>query len=335
MPKTQERVLLFRHFPFSFNTGLPFDLGREVRLDKVDDIQQAVREVDRLDDRPRLKAILLQEQLAGVGQVHVCMRTPINTTAPEATTRLWTAIAAVRLIAPVEIQGSSISTFTLSGGTISEPGVLLNHPIISPTFRHRRLNADELGLARKVNQRLGNLKSKKLVRIRSAFTIWAQISGGACTSWQLAILGMTAVLEALFPQPRSKKYDTLTYGERLAKRVARFLKGRGFNTRNKERLHRIYDKYRNSIAHGVHDPNPTGTLFSRERDLLFIHDTARLVLLGMLSKTNAELSLLLPELAGSDAVQIGIDSLGSAKGSLIADAKLPVSSRKHSSIIEF
>ncbi|MGE4071126.1 MAG: hypothetical protein AB7E72_08120 [Lysobacterales bacterium] len=333
-PGEKERVILFRDFPFPFSTSaLPLDLGRGVRLDQVDDIQHAIRFADREEERPRLKAILLQEQLAGVGQVHVCIRTPVKTTVSDATTRLWVAIAAIRLISPVEIRASSILTFDESSGEITEVATLLTMPIVGPSF-HRRLNGQELKAARDVNIRLGKLKARKLVRPRSAFTLWAQISGGACTSWQLATLGLVGVLEAVFPQPKNgKRYDDLNYAQRLSVRVARFLEARKFYKRHEEKLRRIYEAYRNSIAHGVHDPSPTGKLNERYLDLLFLHETARLVLLGMLSKSNDDLIKLVPEHASGDQIQKGLDELGPATGKLIGQQIL-TSAPKSRSLIE-
>jgi hypothetical protein len=327
MSAVKQRVLLFREFPFDFEMGLPIALGRKVTLAQPYEIDGAIQSV------PGREALFLQEQAGGLGQVHVSMQAEIgNRGLEEASNRLWLAMAALRLASPLKTRTSSILTFCHKTSSISDASSLSTDSVVDHNQK-RRLNEADIAHARRINLRLRTINGKELIRLRSALTLWGQVSIGMCSSWQLSMIGLIASIEALFPQPRRNGYDGLTYGKRLSTRVGRFLGNRLTKSRI-QRIINVYDKYRNPIAHGVHNPNPKGVPPRRYADLYFIHEIARLALLGMLSKPNLEIADLLPVSAGSDSSQRKIDACSPASGSLITD-QVYVPQRRPRRLVEY
>lgn len=302
-----QKVVFFAHFPFDFRLCRPVSLGYGV------DLVDASPPRSLLDHR--LEVLVVPEDAAGTGQVHVCMQAEITGAKVNADNRLWRALSSIQLAGRLHWRATGAVTVDMVGLRIVDAQIFRSET--AGVGREIAFTESEWRDIRTIHIRVARLGGKGLERVRSGFTLWSQIACGACSSWQLALIGLIACLECFFPQPKNPKYDSHKYGSRLSVRVQHFLAGNGFTNAMRIRLNRVYDRYRNSIAHGVHDPFRQGLKVSRRADFEFIFEAARLVILGILGFSNADLRRLLPLDAGWDATQQGIDRLGKAPQALL------------------
>jgi len=306
------RYVLFAHLPFDFTLPLPVDLGNGVQVASSAPVLEVL-------DEP-LRILLQPELAAGLGQIHVCVRARITRGEANAYRRLWRALSAVYLSSHLHWRATGVCTFDEMAHRVLDSS-LVRAETVRPS-REAALSAAEWERIRAIHRRVCRVSERRLLRIRSALTLWGQVGCGLCTSWQLGMIGLIATMECCFPQPGNRNYDNLTYGSRLASRVRRFLGPYGFDQSHRRRLLRIYNTYRNAIAHGVHEPALHGVSARRKGDFEFLLATSRLVLLGMLGFDNTVLANVLPERAGSNAAQRALDAIGSAPSAFLRGAAL-------------
>jgi hypothetical protein len=312
-----DEYLLFTDLPFNFEVDLPLDFGNGVFLV---DPGPAYQVIDADDE---LAALATPERVARMGQVDACLRSAHGRGGSErARENLWLAVLALRLARPVHIGTSS--SFGVEAGQWAGMGISLSkmetsvNPQAAASF-----DADVVRQARDINRRLQTMRKPALARFRSAMTMYSHVDLGRVASWQLSVLGLFACLDCLFPQPSPRVANYLVrekYGERLARRVAKFLSTIARPPRLQSWIATSYGRWRNPLAHGFHDVG-LGSRGSASRSamLLKLHEVTRLTLLGFMGLSNDDILGLLPAHADTVAVQNGLDAIGAAPASYLQD----------------
>lgn len=304
----QTLYLLFSDFEFDFETPLPARLGNGVWLDQIQTVDLAI-------NRPENAAVppmVVPHQVAGVAQVHVCMRTTIASYAQldAGLQKLWWALIALRLFKPFRFETSG---YVLINN--HEVVAFQSYPFVSMVNPGNvgTINRDCVVGAAAIGRAVRPWRGAGLIRPRSAMIFFAQSTMGLVNSWQLSMLGLFAALEAVFPQPKAGAARRLahpdeTYNKRLSRRVAGFLGTRAGLNGTEAWLARVYEQRRNSLAHGVAVASARRSqLQSNSNDLVRLHETVRLVLLGMAGIPAQTHKLTLPVEAGELRVQQEID----------------------------
>lgn len=332
--------LLMSEFNYDFVEPLPLLLGNGVELA---DPSAAYWAIDRDDDRfdngfayeegSRTTVLLTPERFVGAGEVHACLAKdhPPLQTLNSVRDDLFTALLALRLVKPVSFDLRAV--LTIDQGIVAQAGRYLDQSGFNPVTA-QQFGSAEIEKARMLNRRLVNLRrGRGCARIRSALANFGQVTLGLVGSWQLAMLGLFAALDAVFPQPgpNSRKqakaagslkpnstFDGLNYGPRLAGRVSKFLAGPLLRSGDQDWLADLYSQRRNGLAHGadfvVHRP-PVPADASQslppapDAEFGHLHELARLCLLGMLGYKNADLAVLLPEDSDQLAIQTALSSI--------------------------
>jgi hypothetical protein len=114
-----DTLLLFYSFPFDFGTDLPIGIGPAVLLDSTP--QQIL---DEADPAALADFVLPGYNLPGTGLVQCCLRKPLSITAPQgmtASTAIFWAVAALRLVAPLGIEIAGQFEMSNSSPKISSP----------------------------------------------------------------------------------------------------------------------------------------------------------------------------------------------------------------------
>lgn len=310
----QTFYVLFENLPFDHHIQLPVDLGAGVRLA---DPSPAYDVINRCQVH---QVTLVPYHLRGQPLVRICLARDLKASTNEQKARddVYLAYYAMRLAMPV--------LTATSGALIIEDG-----QVVSPTrdargaFRSAcsgpAYTIDAFETARVLNLRMRTLKGPGLDRMRSALALYSHVDLGSVQSWQLTYLGLVGVLECVFPQPFPRTVaDRMTvrdasYGDRLGRRVAAFLRGSGSARGLAAFIAGSYKARRNKVAHGFHPVRGAGRLRKQNAKLVLrLHHISRLVLLGMLSLENDVLAALLPSAAGALAVQNGLDEIATVRG---------------------
>jgi hypothetical protein len=148
----------------------------------------------------------------------------------------------------------------------------------------------------------------KYPRFNSALTLFSQITNGWTRSFQMAYLGLFAVLEGLF------WYEGRNKGGTLSVRVSNFLSSVEWNHKFtlKDFVRNEY-RTRNDITHGGYSVDPKVEL-SDEKKTCFgrLHEITRLCILGMLSLDEESLHSIF--IQNGEITQKCLDTLEPAKG---------------------
>lgn len=314
-----DTYLLFSELPYDFHTDCPLPVGNGVWLASADDSQRIIRQAEDADG---LRAMLIPEQVIGLGQVHVCLHRTHSTTQTirHATRDLWHAMLSLRLALPFPFRTSG--TLTFDGNRVSEFGRSEMRSAVNPPQISQFCGATVARAAR-INRRIGQLRGQGLERVQSALTLFSQISLGSVCSWQMAMLGLFGTLECIFPQPRpgtkGLAHPGESYGHRLARRVSAFLPTELRPRKLRQSINSEYRNTRNPLAHGFHIV-PVRNVSTTKRNsarVLKLHETARLTILGVLGTDNATLRALLPEDAQGVDTQIQLDDIGTAPATFL------------------
>lgn len=306
--------LLFSEFEFDFNVQIPRAVGNGVWLDRIDDVDAAIHHGDYRNVVPPL---VVPYQVAGVGQVHVCLRTEVvaERGLDAGLGRIWWALISMRLAKPFRFAASGF--VLVNGAMIPRFGPYSYASVVNPAHVGR-LDEASLGTALRIHSAMRSWRGRGMERPRSALILFSQSTMGMVLSWQLSMLGLIAALEAVFPHPRARSIQNAidggaSYGERLARRVASFLGPRPNLLGTRVWLARIYDAHRNSLAHGIHvAPARRSQLRANSDQLVRMHESVRLVLLGMLGTPANIHRARLPINANVLGVQQAIEATGPA-----------------------
>lgn len=307
-PATQGDVfLLFEHLPLDFNSELPLPLGQGVCIDNTPFswLESA---------QPGVADYVLPGYSLRIPISNACLRAfPISSRTELQPHLLFNALLALRLYAPLPIRVEGRFRVGPSDNRILEHALYHIESPWSPA-NTQLYSATDVRHARSICDKLLSIEQLGPSRLQTAVLLFSQITVGMSWSFQLATLGLFAALEALFV-PKEKKART------ISRRVACFLEGFRFPEPMESWLEKEYVKLRSTISHGIDDAI-LGQQLRPERGQVFgrLHEIARLALLGFLSLSTEDLTLL----SGSSGTRLqrALDQLKPISGEFLQNQKM-------------
>lgn len=223
-------------------------------VDRCDKVQRAIHRTEYESVPP----IVVPEQVAGIGQVHACLRKelPPRMTLDAALRAVWLSLVALRIACPFHFRTSGY--VLVENQEVKSFGSYVNQSAGSPRTQ-QRIGINQIRDAQAVRRAMDRWNGRVHDRARSGLVLYSQVATGMAQSWQLCILGLIASFEAFFPQPDARVAQphipkNEQYGGRLERRVAAFISGIENVSGTRVWLRNTYARHRNQRSRSAGAP---------------------------------------------------------------------------------
>lgn len=253
-----------------------------------------------------------------MGINNCCLVSRVSESVPQNVTResfLFTFLAALRLLAPAQISVAGHFIYGSVDEPISYP-TLLNMQSTWQPDADFRYSGTQFLLGGELLERMNENLTAGPNRLKYAIMMFTHVTSGFSLSYQMCVLGLYAVLEALFAPSRSGK----NYAKTLGMRLGAFLSSYDNIVWIPDWIEKHYQSDRHSLSHGFWQLSPDSHHFNqRKEEFGIVHEIARLSLLGFLSMDPKEIRYL--DLS-SKKLQQALDNIKPASGDFIQGQKM-------------
>ena len=223
-----------------------------------------------------------------------CLRTPVglnNNKKVNPLSLLFITVVCLRLVKPLYIKIAGSFKYHNHDDPINEPVIYWNETPWPNKDTYCRDDEqlyyhEDLEICYNLVKRVLEIDALKFERFIGAFVLFAQVSRGATSSYQMAYLALFAILETLF-NPGSSKIASI-----LSKRIDAFLNTIKKDFSIAELINDQYISERN-IIHGKQSLSSINQKLSKEKYEIFgkMYEICRLSLLGFISMSDKQLEI--------------------------------------------